>query len=434
MIRSTSSSTDWRFLLWLVAAGIALRLIWQVAVLGVPLTQFLGAGEATRVALSLARTGVFGDAFHAGYGPTAHLSPVSPSIAAGIMLALGVDTPAANVALLTWSLGQAAAGWCLLVLLFRRLQLDATALRLGMAVLCLMPVFIGDEVIVFRFWDGALALMLVLVNLTLVIAMADARDPDLRVLGAISALAAATLFVSPAAGMAIGLCWGAWGLAHLSWRRLAGFAAMGAAALTLMVLPWAIRNQQMIGEPVLLRSNAGLELAIGNHPQALSGRPHGEVFAERLREVQPYFSPRARAQIARMGGEAAYSRALGAEAMAWIADHPAGFVTLCARHVRQFFFPEPWQLEMTWAGPRAAMMGLVSGIGLIGLAIGLWRGRRGYPVIALYLGAVALPYAVVQPTQRYAYLIHGILVMLAADAVVRLVRHLARPATRLATA
>ncbi|MGC6401248.1 hypothetical protein ACNI3Q_11795 [Sphingomonas sp. FW199] len=412
---------DWPFILVVIGVGIALRLAWFTVAEG-NLLNFIGAGEATRVALSLARTGQFADAFYAGYGHTAHLTPISPAIAAGVMMLLGVDTAASNIALLCWSLGQVILGWVLMLALFRRLGVDGAARRWGIGILAMVPVFMGDEVIVFRFWEGALTLALVVTNLILVHDLTGRGNPGWLRLAGIAALTAFTFFLCPPAGLAIDLCWAIWAFRTLSLPRIAGFAAMSAGALGLIVLPWAMRNAAVMGEPVLLRSNAGLELAIANHPAALSGRPNGEVYFERLLAVQPYFSVPARQKIRDAGGEVAYARGLGRQAMRWIADHPAGFAQLFLRHLRQFFFPESWQLMFGLPGLRAGIMGVVSAIGLAGLAAGLWQRRAGYGMLAVYLGTVALPYAVVQPVQRYSYLVYGLLVMLAADALVRLAR------------
>lgn len=422
MTRADRTRIDWPFIALLILAGIALRILLFSASHGSVLS-FIGAGEAARAAISLATNGVFGDAFFTGHGPTAHLTPISPAIAAGVMMLLGVDSPAANLTLMVWSLVQVIAGWLLLIALFRRLGADATALHWALAALSLMPVFAADEIIVFRFWEGALALDLVILNLILLIDAERAASVGNARLAGIGILCAATFFLSPPAGMAVVLCWAIWAMRRLAWSRIIGFGAVSAAALALMVAPWAIRNAAVLGEPVLLRSNAGLELAIGNHPGALSDRPNGEVYFDRLRAVQPYFGKDGQRALQQAGGEVAYARALGAEARGWIAANPADFARLFLRHLRQFFFPEPWQLMFSMAGPRAAFMGLVSAIGLAGLAIALWQRRSGYWMIAVYLAAVAMPYAVVQPVQRYSYLVYGILVMLAADALVRLVRH-----------
>lgn len=417
---------DWPFIAAAAGAGILLRLIWLSRAEG-PLTGFHSAGEATAVAITLARTGVFGGSFHPGYGPTAHLTPISPSLAAGIMAMLGVDTPAANIALLCWALAQVAMGWWLLLILFRRLGADRASLRSGLAVLAIVPVFMGEETIAFRYWEGALTQLLVVANLILLFDAQGRAALNGRWTAMVAALTAVTFFISPPAGLAVNLCWAIWAVRTLPPARVARFAAACTAMLAVIVAPWAMRNAAVMGEPVLLRSNAGLELAIGNHPAALSDRPADAVYAERLLEIQPLFSAGARARIGPAGGEIAYARSLGQQAAQWIAEHPMGFVQLSMRHLRQFFFPQSWQLMFGQATARAAFMGMISAIGLAGLAIALWQRRPGYWMIAVYLGTVALPYAVVQPIQRYSYLIYGILVMLAAELVVRLVRALVQP-------
>ncbi len=91
--------------------------------------------------------------------------------------------------------------------------------------------------------------------------------------------------------------------------------------------------------------------------------------------IHPYHSPVARAELARHGGEIAYSRNLAAETKGWIAAHPLDFARLSARHLRQFFFPSPWQFYFTdweeWRHARAILLSLMSLFG----PLGFWAPR-----------------------------------------------------------
>jgi hypothetical protein len=206
-------------------------------------------------------------------------------------------------------------------------------------------------------------------------------------------------------------------------KKAAQFGGLCASALALLVVPWAVRNAAVLGEPVPLRSNFGLELAIANHPVAVPGNRPAETFAERMLAIHPFLSPAARVELARDGGEIAYSRRLAAETRMWIAAHPLDFARLTARHLRQFFFPSPWQFYFTgeedWRKSRAILLSLVSLLGLLGLAVAILRRRRGYGWLALYIAGAALPYAIVQPVPRYSYLVYGMLAFLAVEALLR---------------
>jgi hypothetical protein len=428
MSAAESPRDEKRFLLLVLLGGVVLRLIWLVRVNG-SLTALYGSAEATNVAVALAQGRGFADAYYAGYGPTAHLLPVSPSIAGFLLWLLGFGA-VASLVLLAWSLLQSLGAYWLLRALFRRLGADPLVTRWGFVFLCLVPPFVPQETIDFRFWEGALALCLAAANLLLIVRWYDRTDLGWREMLAIAALSAVTFFTCPPAGLATDACWAFFALTRFRFTRSVQLAAISAAALALLVTPWAIRNARVLGEPVLLRSNFGLELAIANHPAALSGRAPQYVFADRLMAIHPFQKGGgARDRLRAAGGEIPYARQLGAETLAWIGAHPAGFAQLSLRHFSEFFVPRPWQMYFTgWEGmraPRANAIALVNLLGLVGLAVGLKRRRRGYGVLAVYVAVTALPYALLEPTARYIFLVYPLLAFLAVEAVLEVRRYAA---------
>ncbi|UYY58676.1 hypothetical protein [Sphingomonas sp. S2-65] len=415
------SHEDRRFVWFVLLGGLVLRLVWLVRVQG-PVDGFYTTAEATNLALAIAQGRGIADAYFPGYGPTAHLLPASSAIAALPIWLFGVGRTAA-VALLVWSLAQTAAAYLLLQALFRRLGSDPLVARWGLALLCLAPPFVPQEVLDFRFWEGAGAVCLAAANLLLILRYQEAGGFGWRRMLFVSGLCALTFFYCPPVGLAVDACWGWFALTRLPFRHAARFAVLAAIALALVLTPWAIRNAQVMGAPVLIRSNFGLEFALANHPGAVSGANPERVFAQRLDEIHPY-DPHGRGQAAlrAAGGEVAYFRELGTRTWHWVASHPVAFARLTLRHLREFFFPRAWQMYFTgWEGlrdARALTISLVNLLGLIGLAIGLYRRRPGYPLLAIYVGVVALPYALLQPMSRYIYLVYGLLGYLAVEALI----------------
>ncbi len=392
----------------------AVRLWWMHAANA--LTRFVDLGEASHVALSVARGDGIVDAFFLGQGPTAHLLPTSVAIAGGLYRLFGYPSPAANVVVALWGLAQSLAALALLYPVARLIGVRPLVARAGLLVLAISPAFLSQEAADFRVWEGALALCLVLANLLLLFTL-DRRDATpTRFLFLAAALASATFFVSPPAGVAIDACWGLFALRRLSWAGVAGFALLGAVALALLIAPWAIRNERTFGQPILLRSNFGLELALANHDAAVDGEPRDATFNARIDQIHPFNSPVAADRVRRIG-EIAYFQALRREADAWIGRHPISFARLTLRHYRQFYLPDEWQLRATiwrnWTLPRAIAIWLPTLIGLAALALGVGRRRFGYIYLATYIALVGLPYAIVQPVPRYGYLVYGILTMLA---------------------
>jgi hypothetical protein len=170
----------------------------------------------------------------------------------------------------------------------------------------------------------------------------------------------------------------------------------------------------------LLRSNLGIELALANHPAAVSGEAPEYVFNDRVRAIHPAVNAAARAAI-RANGEAAYSRALVDETRAWIYANPLAFARLWARHVSEIFAPRPWQMYFTgWEGARAARAGtitVVQLIGLVGLATALLARRAHYWIPAVYIGIVALFFGFFQPMPRYVFIVYPFLCFPAVEAI-----------------
>jgi hypothetical protein len=413
---------EWVFIALVMAGGLAIRLIWLERTHH-RLLALMSAGEGTRAALSVARHGVVGDAYFTGQGPSAHLLPVNPMISGGLLWLFGPGSAGGNAALLTWSLGQVAAGYLLVRLLFRELGASPVVLRWAPALLFLVPSFVPQEVIEFRYWDGATGLWLAAINLLMVVRLDKRGTLHTRTLLTAAGLSAITFFVNPSAGLAVDLCWAVVALRRLPFVRACQFGIVSALALTILIVPWAIRNERVFGETVLLRSNFGLEFALANHQAALDGRkPPAYVFHDRFDQIHPADQNAGLWPLMRhRGAEVRYSRALARETEAWVAAHPTGFAILSLRHLRDFFFPEPWQMYFTgWEGARAERAWAISIVdlaGLVGLMLGLFTDRRRYWIVMLYVMAVALPYALFQPVSRYIYLVYPMLAFGAIEAV-----------------
>lgn len=427
-----ASAADLRSVLPFLAAGLILRLLWLHAANGLTTIGAEEAGEATRVAMSVSLGHGFADAFP-GMGATAHMLPLTPLIAGGVIRLFGGAGPTAAVALTIWAFAQVGAGYLLIGQLFRELGMPPQTCRLGLAMLCLLPVFAPEETISFRYWEGALAVCLGAVTLTFLLRLRRRDTVRYRDLAAAAALVSCCFFISPAVGVASGACWTLFAVTRLSGRHAHLFGIATIAAFALWVVPWTVRNIEVLGAPIVVRSNFGLELAIANHAAAAAPGDPAVVFMNRLQAVHPYHGLRPY-RTARAMGEVAYSKAVGQAAEAWIAAHPLQFLMLCARHYRQFFLPEPWQFGFSQSdllsSPRSLAIGLVAIAGAISLCLGIRRRRVGYGTLALYLILVGAPYCLVQPVPRYSYLVYGLLCFLAADLIVGVTRRFTGPAER----
>jgi len=406
----------------LTTIGAAIRLAWLKAVhyLDMPAR----AGEATNVAWSLARHGSFADAFFANQGPTAHLLPTAPLISGGLIRLSGDRPEVAGVVLAIWCLVQIGMAFGLAAVLFRRIGTPLTIVERALVLVALIPIYLPEEMFDFQFWENGMATGLAAANLLMLASLERKTDWRYRDRVGIALLSAACFFVNPPAGLAIDCCWAFCILSRRQLGDAAATAALCALALALLVAPWAIRNQATFGEPIMLRSDFGLELALGTDPKEAAATDKIKRFAERAIILHPYAGAPARRAMMAAGGELAYSRELGNSTWQWIRHHPAAYAQIALRHYRQFFLPDPWQFDLSewkaWERTRAVLIGLLNAIGLIALFAGLLLGYRLYGYLLGYTLMVALPYALVQPIPRYTYLVFPVL----AFAAVRFVSEL----------
>lgn len=400
----------------LLLIGIALRVAWCLIREGDG-----AAGEAFNVARAIAEGRGFADSYRIGQGPTAHLLPISPGIAGGVYRLFGVNSVAAESILTVWALGLMLGTYILLFHLFGRLGVSRWA-RLGaLAYLCLSPVYIAQEAVDFRIWEGGLAVCL---GVALISSLAAAerveRISAARIAG-LAVLAAVLFLVNPIVGAAGYLCALIFACRRLTMRQFALAGLMATAAIAAFVVPWGLRNAAQLGTLVPLRSNSGLELAIGQNPHAVAGVDHAEVFRRRLAEVHPTIGNEAYGRLLAMGGEIRYAEALGRETRDWVANHPGAAVRLSLRHIRQTLAPEAWQFGNGFLpGLRSALASLSGVLGLAGLAIALIRRRPLWIYVAVMVLVPAIAMAPFQPIPRYTYLFYPWLTFCAAHLVDRL--------------
>lgn len=436
---NTASARFWRALFgrsWLapaliVAAGVTVRLLWLLMRGEVD----HATGEAANVAIAFARTGVLADAFREGQGPTAHFMPLSPLIAGYVYDLFGIRSLTSEMILMAVSFALTAAGSLLFFSAFLRAGSSRTACLLGLTGFWLLPINFQLEVVDFRIWEGAMALALS-GGAALALVAIGARDGiGLRQIALVSLLAALLFFVSPPLGLgayAASLVLMVRKLPPARWPMTTVVAVL---ALALVLTPWVIRNQQVMGEFIPLRSNFGLELAIGNHPAAAQGGDDAAIFRARLREVHPLESEQAFARLQALGGEVAYAKTLGAEAQRWIADNPGAAARLAGKHLIQFLFPPEWFWTIYGEGSKATGLkqAIFWALSIFGFGGALWtlaRGGAGFQPLILITVLACLPYIIVQPVPRYRYIIFAPLILFAAYLAVELLRRFA-PAGRL---
>ena len=405
----------------LLLVGIAERSLWNLIRSGIGAPD----GEAFNIAAALANGFGFADAFRVGQGPTAHLLPINPSIAGGLYAIFGIRAWPAEFLLACWSIGLAMGTYLLLFRAFGRLGSPRWARLIALAFACIAPVYFTQESVDFRVWEGGLAAFLCALFLDRLLAFQSNKNLLMHAVAGMALLTALLFFVNPILGLGAYACAAIVCFKRLHGVRLAGTIGLAVGALAIFLTPWVIRNALVMGEPILLRSDVGLELAIANYAGAIEAKDPLDEFMLRLREIHPYQNGTLTVkrlgayQAMRMaGGEAAYARQLGNEAWRWIAANPWAAARLASRHLREVFAPEAWQFRTnsgTLPHLRAGLSSLAGLLGLLGLAYALYERRPNWIYPTFLVTIPAISYCLFQPIPRYTYLFYPMLVFCAAD-------------------
>jgi hypothetical protein len=373
-----------------------------------------GGTENERVAAALARGQGWSDAFGAGTGPTAHLAPAYPLLLSGVYRLFGTyETTSGRLAQQYLSLGMATLVLLLLPATARKLGLSVTAGWAAAFLTAVLPANLWAEV-TGHHEQGAAALIL----LGLVGALADLRQ---------SAWSSrrAVLFAGALLGLIVVLCpnlllvpvlflLSEWVRRPAERRRIVRRALVLSAFCLAFMAPWVVRNYVVLGGLVPLRSNLGLELAVGNRPGA-----DGHTYAAGFNAMHPFGSAAERARLVRLG-ELEYMRQKQRQALAWIADNPAEFARLTLRRAELFWFTP----DERWRSPDLRLRLGARVYGVIGLAVLLELLRllrRGHPagwlLVCTVVGA-GVPYFVTHVEMRYRMPIVGLFALLSCNLAV----------------
>ncbi len=405
----------------IMATAILLGGVMRLRV-GIPKLGFANE-EAGNVARAIAAGRGFADPFFPGQGPTAHLLPISPSIAGGLLRMFGQGSVGQSV-LLGWSLAvtvscYAAAAYCIHLLGATR----RTAV-VAFALLCLIPLHSFTEAVRWQMWDGGLGALLCLACLAIVL-RGERGDTPAYFTGMKAAVPALTFIVNPITGLAAIAISTLSTVRHRRRDGVVGPLCLLLASVVVVQMPWVIRNAVMLQHPIVTRDNLGLELALANHAGAVHPDDPRTTYLARLRMIHPYGNQApARAMIA-AGGEVRYSRSLQDRTTAWMSAHPGAVAAIWSRHIGELLFPRPWMFSIENEGrgsERSVLAALVTVLAIMALVAAAIRRdwRFGYPAVVISM--IVCAGAPFQPVPRYCWVIFPLLACLGADVVARLWR------------
>jgi hypothetical protein len=132
--------------------------------------------------------------------------------------------------------------------------------------------------------------------------------------------------------------------------------------------PWLVRNWRTLGAPVLLKSNLGVELWLGNNPEALTGFLHAQ-------DEHAVYSNEVERRLLLQLGEPAYARLCFRRFVHFVSARPGDFLVLTGRRVLHFWTLLPGKPNPV--RPLLTALFLACLALLAGLRFREWRRARG---------------------------------------------------------
>jgi len=259
--------------------------------------------------------------------PTAAWPPGYP-VALGLLFKVAgegwVQTYAANVAL---AAATVAIAYAIGVKLFDR----RTALLAALA----LAVWPGQVYFASLTLSEPLFTLLLATGILLIVLVPDAgpwRGTLLLALGAVTAAAALT---RGQALLLLPLALAAWGMAGFRWRPAVAWVMLAAVVTAVVIAPWVVRNERKLGSPVIIATNLGPNLWIGNH--------HGATGRMRIPEADPPLPDRT--GLTQPEYEVAADRLALRKGLSYMLTHPGAEVRLAGAKVRALYESDATALD-----------------------------------------------------------------------------------------
>lgn len=367
--------------------------------------------ESGNIAHSIAAGEGFASPFRVNTGPTAWTTPVYPLLLGGVIRIFGPYTFRSYLAAVLLNILFSTLACLPIFYVGRRIGGTRVAAR----ATWLWAVFPNAILLTYEsLWETSLSALLGATILWATLAVAESAR--LRVWGAYGLLSGAALMTNAAllSLLPLLLGWAAWRRRQRAERWLVP-AATAAGVVVLCCVPWTLRNYAVFHSFVPLRSILGLQLWIGNNPEArviwLGGQHPIHDADERSRYVAM--------------GEIAYMHEKENDAIRYMATHPRHEAELIGGRFVSFWAggtPSPardfWNSRSVWFRYVLVFNLLIAGGTLLGL-LRLGRARSPYLFpMAVFPLVFGWAYYLTLALPRYRHPIDPALMLLAAVASV----------------
>lgn len=334
--------------------------------------------EDVSIALSIHRGSGFSSPFSFPSGSTAFLAPGYPYLIATFMRMLGTGGATA-IAIVSFQILLSVLNVALVVLIARRYFGIRAANLAGFICALIEPMLLAPVYI----WDTSISALLLTAA---VFAAPHVRKRSEFVAAGAGCAAAALINPSLLPSLLAIFGWSAWRARIIPWLGILVFVAVFS--------PWPARNYLRMHAFIPLRSNAGYELWLGNHPGTNGDSPPN---------AGPTYENNAR-RLFLAEGEVQYMHEKTELGLHWIRGNPGEFARLTALRFGRF-----------WTGtsktPMPVTIPLVFG-GFSGLVL-LWRSKVLFALFALPIVIYPLPYYITHADARYQFVLDPLLAVLA---------------------
>jgi 4-amino-4-deoxy-L-arabinose transferase-like glycosyltransferase len=368
--------------------------------------------EIGRLSRSVALGRGFSQVFDAGSGPTAWWTPFFPLLLGGVFKIFGVYSSKSALVILSLN-SLFSALTCRTMFLIAVETLGRRTAILSAWAWAVLPYAIYWPT--HHIWDTSLSAFIVTLMILFTLRMEQSRSllhwAAFGLLWGCIALSNAVLL----SFLPIALLW-IWRTHLRSYREYSQQLAVFGVVVVLVVTPWTVRNQRVLGKFIFPRSNFGFELYMGNHGE---GYNRGNFWG-------PIVNPVESEKYDRLG-EIAYMADKQKLAVAFITQHPGVFVRCTLERMLFFWITSPDEYWL-WRGRNLLRMSLFLVITFSGIAA-LYIAHRNRVRGVLLLGGVlffyALVYYITHIESRYYHPIAPVIFMLTAYAVSELYQGLA---------
>jgi 4-amino-4-deoxy-L-arabinose transferase-like glycosyltransferase len=399
-------------LFWNILAGWCVRLI----VVAFVYKGFLDPNrdhwefgyEIGRVARSLAMGHGYANPYWANTGPTALLTPVYPYMLAGVFAMFGVYTKASALVFLAVNTFFSAITSVPIFLIARKTS-DLLTAKIAAWVWAFFPYAIALSATT-MWYHSFVALLLAVIFLLVLSLRSSDRLTSWAGLGVLLGFASLTNPVI----VGITPFLGGWLCVQLSRKRKRAFAAasVGVLAMVVTVLPWVVRNELVLHQPVIFKDGFWLEVCVGNVNNSLHWWDGTEHPSGSARESAQYQSL----------GELSYMGAKHRQAILYIKTHPRQYALRSLRHVglmwTGFWSLAPDYLRQERFDPEnILLLSTLSMLSLSGLHHLLRVGQRATAMLyLLVLLSFPIPYYLSHLDPGFRHPVDPLLVILASYA------------------